>query len=403
MNKKYKMTLYACYLGYVVQGIINNINPILFANYQRSLGITVDKIGILIAVNFVTQIIIDFASVGYVDRIGYRKCMVLANACSVLGLLGVGSFPFWFGDPMLGLTAATILNGIGGGLLEVLVSPIVEAVPTDNKEKSMSMLHSFYCWGCVGFIAVSTLILFVLGTQRWNFLPFVWVLVPFVCGILFCRVPVNRLVEEEERIPVKSLAGQKIFWCLLVLMICAGASEMGMSQWTSYFAEMGLHVNKAVGDLLGACSFCVLMGLARLYYGKSSGDLPIRKFMAGSYVLCIFSYVLTVFAPHPLLGLLGCALCGLSVGVLWPGTFSMAARECRAGGTALFALLALAGDIGCVTGPAAVSRTAGIFPQYGIKAGLLAAVVFPAAGLVLTVCCRESHDPGNHYTSDENR
>lgn len=256
----------------------------------------------------------------------------------------------------------------------------------------MSMLHSFYCWGCVGFIAFSTLILFVLGAQRWRFLPFVWVLVPLVCGILFCRVPVRRLVEEEERIPVKSLAGQKIFWCLLVLMICAGASEMGMSQWTSYFAEMGLHVNKAVGDLLGACSFCVLMGLARLYYGKSSGDMPIRKFMAGSYVLCMFSYGLTVFAPHPLLGLLGCALCGLSVGVLWPGTFSMAARECRAGGTALFALLALAGDIGCVTGPAAVSQAAGIFPQYGIKAGLLIAVIFPTVGLVLTVCCHESRE-----------
>ncbi len=305
MNKKYKMTLYACYLAYVVQGIINNINPILFANYQRSLGITVDKIGILIAVNFVTQIIIDFASVGFVDRIGYRKCMVLANACSVLGLLGVGIFPFWFGDPMLGLTAATVCSGIGGGLLEVLVSPIVEAVPTDNKEKSMSMLHSFYCWGCVGFIAVSTMILFVLGEQGWHYLPFVWVIVPLVCGILFCRVPVRRLVEEEERIPVKSLAGQKIFWCLLVLMICAGASEMGMSQWTSYFAEMGLHVNKAVGDLLGACSFCVLMGLARLYYGKSSGDLPIRKFMAGSYVLCMFSYGLTVFAPPSAAGASG--------------------------------------------------------------------------------------------------
>ena len=387
MDKKYKMTLYACYLAYVVQGIINNINPILFANYQRSLGITLDKIGILIAVNFVTQIIIDFVSVGYVDRIGYRKCMVLANACSVLGLLGVGILPFWFGDPMLGLSVAAILNGIGGGLLEVLVSPIVEAVPTDNKEKSMSMLHSFYCWGCVGFIAVSTLILFILGAQKWYFLPFVWVLVPLVCAILFCRVPICRLVEEEERIPVKSLAGQKIFWCLLVLMICAGASEMGMSQWTSYFAEMGLHVNKAVGDLLGACS----------------GDLPIRKSMAGSYVLCMFSYGLTVFAPHPLLGLLGCALCGLSVGVLWPGTFSIAARECRAGGTALFALLALAGDIGCVTGPAAVSRAAGSFPQYGVKAGLLAAMVFPAAGLLLTVCYRESQEPEKHDTGGGKR
>lgn len=390
MDRRYKMTLYACYLGYIVQGIINNINPILFASYQRSLGITLDRIGLLIAINFITQIIVDLVSVRYVDRIGYRKCMVAANAFSMMGLFGVGMFPKWFQSPLAGLVTATILNGIGGGLLEVLVSPIVEAVPTKNKEKTMSMLHSFYCWGCVGFIAVSTLILLVAGNDKWQILPFVWMAIPLLCGSLFLKVPIRVLVEEEERITVRTLVRQKIFWQLILMMICAGASEMGMSQWTSYFAEMGLQVNKTIGDLLGACSFAFLMGVARLFYGKSAATMPIRGFMAGSYVLCVLSYALAVFSPNPFVGLIGCAFCGLSVGILWPGTFSIAAKECKAGGTALFALLAFAGDVGCGSGPAMVSNVAEYSKGMGLKAGLLAAIVFPVVGFVLTITTQNS-------------
>ncbi|SFR80163.1 MFS transporter [Anaeromicropila populeti] len=382
IRNNYRFTIYACYLGYIVQGIINNVSPILFVTYQNRLGISLDKIGILIAVNFGVQILIDIVAAKYVDKIGYRLSMILAHIFSTIGLIGIGVTPFFFNTPFAGLLTATILNGIGGGLLEVLVSPIVEAAPSEKKDKVMSMLHSFYCWGCVGFIAISTIALRIISQEYWYVLPIVWSAVPILNCILFGFVPIGVLVEDGEQMSFHSLCRKKIFWILIVFMLCAGASEMGMSQWASYFAEIGLGVNKTFGDILGPCFFSFMMGIARLIYGKSDSEINLNHFMAGSCVLCVCSYLLAVFAPIPVLGLIGCGLCGLSVGILWPGTFSIAARECKAGGTTLFALLALAGDIGCISGPELVSIVSGKFPFYGLKAGLLAAVIFPVILLI---------------------
>ncbi len=375
-------TIYACYLGYIVQGIINNINPILFVTYQKRLGISLEMISLLIIMNFGFQILVDLVAAKYVDRIGHRLYMVMAHVCTVLGLFAIGLLPAVLPNPVPALIIGTVLNGMGGGLLEVLVSPIVEAVPGDEKEKAMSLLHSFYCWGCVGFIALSTLLLRMLGSENWFYLPLIWAVLPFINIVAFSKVPILRLVEEDEQLPVRKLFGMKMFWLLVILMLCAGASEMGMSQWASYFAEIGLKVDKTAGDLLGPCFFCILMGIVRTYYGRSEGTMNLHKFIKGSCLLCIVSYLIAVFAPHPVLGLFGCGLCGLSIAILWPGTFSIAARSCKAGGTVLFALLALAGDIGCATGPQLVSMVSGLAPEYGLKAGLLAAIVFPLVLLV---------------------
>lgn len=389
MLKKYSdtNTIYACYIGYVVQAIINNLAPLLFLTFQRSFAISTEQIGLLISINFGTQIIVDFLAAKYVDRIGYRASMVAAHLCSAVGLIGLGVFPFWM-PPYQGLIAAMILNAIGGGLIEVLVSPIVEATPSSQaKETAMSLLHSFYCWGHVAVVLLSTLGFCLLGMEHWYYLPILWSLVPAINIFLFAKVPIRTLVTEEEQISPKKLLFGKSFWLFFALMVCAGASEQAMSQWASLFAEKGLQQSKTVGDLLGPCLFAVLMGTSRMFYGKFGEKIDLRKFMQGSGILCILSYLLAVGMKNPLLALLGCGLCGLSVGIMWPGTFSLAAKYSPQGGTLMFALLALAGDLGCALGPAAVSIVSGWYPVLGIKAGLAAAILFPAL-LTVLLCFR---------------
>lgn len=384
MRKNDTYTIYACYIGYVVQAIINNLAPLLFLTFQKEFGISLELIGLLISINFGTQILVDFAAAKYVDRIGYRPSIIAAHVCSAAGLIGMGVLPLHMSNPYLGLVIAMVCNAVGGGLIEVLVSPIVEAAPSSQaKEAAMSLLHSFYCWGHVGVVVLSTVGFRMLGMERWYYLPVLWSIVPIVNIFLFSRVPIRALVEEDERIPAGRLLSMGSFWLFFALMLCAGASEQGMSQWASLFAEEGLGQSKTVGDLLGPCFFAALMGCSRMLYGKFGERIALRKFMAASALLCIISYLLAVFMRNPLLALMGCGLCGLSVGIMWPGTFSLAAKGCPQGGTLMFALLALAGDMGCAGGPAVVSLVSGFRPEYGIKAGLLAAIVFPCTMLLL--------------------
>lgn len=398
MFKKYTYTIYACYIGYVVQAIINNLAPLLFLTFQRSFQISTEQIGLLISINFGTQILVDFIAAKYVDRIGYRVSVVAAHVFSVVGLIGLGIFPFLL-PPYAGLILAMVFNAIGGGLIEVLISPIVEAAPSSSaKETAMSLLHSFYCWGHVAVVLLSTLGFRLLGMERWYILPILWSVVPACNIFLFARVPIQTLVEEEEQIPAKKLLSMNMFWLFFALMVCAGASEQAMSQWASLFAEKGLNQSKTVGDLLGPCLFAVLMGSSRMFYGKFGEKIDLRKFMLGSGALCIISYLLAVFMKNPLLALLGCALCGLSVGIMWPGTFSLSAKFCPQGGTLMFALLALAGDLGCASGPAVVSVVSGFYPDLGIKAGLAAAIVFPALMILLLVVGRARMKEGTAST-----
>lgn len=388
MKLTYKHTKYACYIGYITQAIINNLAPLLFLTFHRQFGISLAAISGLISVNFCVQIAVDFVSVKFVDRLGYRTCSVMAFAVSVIGMLSLGILPNILPDAYVGLIIATVFNAIGGGLLEVLVSPIIEALPGDEKDSAMSLLHSFYCWGHVGVVLISTLYFNLFGIESWMYLPIIWAVVPLFNLFFFTKVPLCKLVEDDELIPLRQVCKLKIFWLLLLLMICAGASEQAMSQWSSLFAEMGLGVSKTMGDLLGPCAFAVCMGIARVIYGKWGYRMDLKKFIAGSGALCIISYLITVFSPIPVVSLLGCALCGFSVGIMWPGVFSLAGEYCRAGGTAMYALLALGGDVGCSSGPALVGlmsggteagRLRGLLAMTGspLKTGMLFAIVFP--------------------------
>ncbi len=377
LNREYNKTLVACFIGYIVQAIVNNFIPLLFLTFHDSMGIPLTRITMLITFNFVVQLLVDLLSVGFVDRIGYRASMLIAHASAAAGLICLTILPQRLEDPFFGLLAAVTLYALGGGLLEVLVSPIVEACPTDNKEAAMSMLHSFYCWGHVGVVLLSTLFFHVCGISNWRILALLWAVIPICNGLLFWKVPIAPLMEEGEAgLTMRELFTMKSFWILLVMMVCAGASEQAVSQWASAFAELGLGVSKTVGDLAGPMAFAILMGGARAYYGKYGERINLDTFMAGSCMLCILAYLCIVFVPSPVFGLIGCAVTGLSVGIMWPGTFSKASAALRRGGTAMFALLALAGDLGCSGGPTLVGLVSG---RHGddLKAGILAALIFP--------------------------
>lgn len=382
-RQNFKHTIYASYLGYIVQAIVNNLAPLLFLTFQREYAISIEKIGLLITVNFGTQLLVDLVSAKFADRIGYRPLIMAAHFFAAAGLAGMGLFPEFFPNPYIGLVLAVVLYAVGGGLIEVLISPIVEACPTEDKSGNMSLLHSFYCWGQVSVVLLSTLFFKFVGIEHWKVITLLWAVVPAVNFFWFSRVPINTLVEEGQAMPLKKLFTMKLFWIFAVMMVCAGASELAMSQWASAFAEMGLQVDKTVGDLLGPCMFAVLMGISRVFYGKFSDKINLVSFIAGSGILCVISYLIAVFSPVAVLSLAGCALTGLSVGIMWPGTFSLAAEKCPQGGTAMFALFALAGDLGCSSGPGLVGVVSDMFGSE-LKNGLLAAAVFPVI-LVVTI------------------
>lgn len=385
MKNNYKMTMYACFIGYVVQAVVNSFVPLLFVTFQTEYHIPLTQITLLITVNFVIQLVVDLLSAGFVDKIGYRASAIIAHACAGTGIFLLTILPELFSNPFYGILLAVMVYAIGGGLIEVLISPILEACPTDNKESAMSLLHSFYCWGCTGVVLLSTLFFALFGTSHWKILALIWVLLPAANLILFTKVPIYSLHEEgESGMSISELFRVKVFWLLMAMMLCAGASEQAVSQWASTFAEKGLHIQKTVGDLVGPMMFSVLMGLSRLIYGKYGEKLNLDRFMKGSCVLCVASYLCISLVPVPIVGLIGCAICGFSVGIMWPGTFSKASAAIKRGGTILFAMLALAGDLGCSGGPTLVGFVSSAFSG-NLRLGILTAIVFPV--LLLAGLC----------------
>lgn len=373
----YKHTIYSCFTGYIVQAIINNFLPLLFLTFQSSYGIPLSRITFLVTFNFGLQLVIDLVSPAFIDKIGYRISIIIAHVCAGAGLIGLTFLPELLPTPFMGLMACVIIYAVGGGLIEVLISPIVEACPTDNKETAMSLLHSFYCWGHVGVVLISTLFFHFIVIGNWKILSALWAIVPIANIYFFARVPIAPLLGEDEKgMSFGELLGNKLFWVLLMLMVCAGACEQAVSQWASTFAEKGLKVSKTIGDLTGPMLFAVLMGTSRAVYGKYGEKLDLRKFMYFSGILCLASYLLISLSASPIPGLIGCGLCGLSVGILWPGTFSISAARLKRGGTLLFALLALGGDVGCSLGPTVVGMATSHFGD-NLKTGILAAVIFP--------------------------
>ena len=392
MEKNYRPTIYACFVGYVVQAIVNNFAPLLFLTFQRRYGIPLERITLLVSLNFGVQLLVDLLSVKWVDRLGYRASMVLAHGAAALGLVLLAVLPGLLPDPYWGLLVAVVCYALGGGLLEVTVSPVMEACPTENKAGAMSLLHSFYCWGHMAVVLLSTGFFALFGVENWPILALLWALVPLGNLFAFTRVPIAGLLPEGQReMGLPTLLKNGLFWTLFLLMLCAGACEQAVSQWASLFAEEALGVAKTVGDLAGPMFFAGMMGLSRAIYGKLGDRLPLEKCIAVCGIACLGAYLLIAGSPIPALGLLGCGLCGFSVGILWPGTFSMAARALPAGGTALFALLALAGDLGCSGGPTYVGFLSGVL---GLRTGIAWGCVFPVLLLIGLWGKRKFSTPG---------
>lgn len=383
MKFTYKNTLYSCFAGYVVLSIVNSFMPLLFVMFQENYGIPLTQITLLITINFLIQLSIDIASALFVDKIGYRASMLIAHTFAALGLGLLTVLPDMFENAFIGILISVVMYAVGGGLLEVLVSPVAEACPTENKETTMSLLHSFYSWGCVLVILGSAGFFAIAGIENWRYLTLLWMLVPICNGLLFLKVPIYSLHEEGETgMTISELIKEKTFWILMVMMLCAGASEHGVSQWASAFAEQGLGISKTLGDLLGPMSFAIFMGISRVIYGKYGDKMDLDRFMRFSALLCVISYLCIAVVPIPIVELIGCGMAGFAVGIMWPGTFSKASAIMRRGGTVMFALLALAGDLGCSSGPTLAGFVSSAFGN-NLKYGMLSAIVFPAVLLII--------------------
>ena len=381
----YRKTLLACYLGFITQAISANFAPLLFLTFKDTYVIPLEKIALIPMAFFMTQLLIDFAATKFVDRIGYRTCVVCSQVLSAVGLALLAVLPELLPDPFIGILIAVVLYAMGAGLIEVLISPIVEACPFENKAGVMSLLHSFYCWGSVGVILGSTVFFALFGVENWRILAILWAVLPFVNTFNFLKCPIERLTEDGEGMKMGQLFRMPLFWLMALLMVCSGASEISMAQWASAFTESAMGVSKTIGDLAGPCLFAVLMGISRMFYGKMSEKLDLTKTMLGCGALCIVCYLLASLSSSPVLGLMGCALCGISVGIMWPGTLSISAQKCPKGGTVMFALLALAGDLGGSIGPSLVGSVSSM-ADGNLKMGLFVATLFPVlliAGLVV--------------------
>ena len=384
-TKNYQKTLIACYLGFITQAITSNFAPLLFLTFKNSYGISLEMIALIPMVFYMTQLLVDLVAVKFADIIGYRTCVVISQLVSALGLILMAFLPELLPNAFVGIIISVVLYAIGSGLVEVLLSPIVEACPFENKAGVMSLLHSFYCWGAVGVILGSTLFFAVFGIENWKILTMIWAAVPLVNTVNFLSCPIERLVEDGDGMRTGQLLQTPLFLLMILLMICAGASEATMTQWASAFTESALGVSKTIGDLAGPCMFAIFMGITRVFYGKKSEQLNLTKVMLACGSLCVVCYLLAALSPISMIGLIGCALCGLAVGIMWPGTICISSQKCPRGGTAMFAFLALAGDLGAAVGPTMVG---GIADAVGgnLKTGLLFATVFPAimiVGLIL--------------------
>ena len=391
-------TKIACYFGYITQAIVINLAPIFFVIFHDSYGLDNASIGTLILINFVVQILTDVISVRLTARLSMRMCAVLAHVFACTGLVFLGVLPLIIPHTFAALLIATVFYSIGGGLTEVVISPIIDAIPVDEnaggaKAAAMALLHSFYCWGQLAVVLVSTLLLALIGNKLWFILPLLWALIPFFNGIAFARVPFPQFVSNSERTPIRKLLSSRLFITVLVLMVCSGASELTIAQWASMLAEKGLGVSKVVGDILGPCAFALFMGIGRMGYGLFGTKIPLAKSLFASACLCVIGYLMVSLSPIPLVALAGCSVCGISVSLMWPGVLSLCSGRFPKGGAAMFSILAIFGDIGCSAGPwitgivseladtAALSQTSlfnGLDPeQTALKVGVLAAIVFP--------------------------
>ena len=387
MQKNYRKTLMACYLGFITQAICANFAPLLFLTFHKDYQISLGHIALIPTAFFLTQLIVDALCARYVDKIGYRRAIVGSQVTSALGLAGLAVLPEMLGDPFIGVILCVILYAIGSGLMEVLGSPIVEACPFDNKDAVMSLLHSFYCWGTVAVVLLSTVFFAVFGVACWKILACLWAVVPLWNIINFLRCPIEHLVEDGQGMTIRQLCKAPLFWLAVLLMVCSGASELSMAQWASAYAEAALGLSKTLGDLMGPCLFAITMGISRVLYGKYGEKVDLTSFMLGSGALCLVCYLLASMTANPIWGLVGCIACGFSVGIMWPGTLSITSARMPLGGTALFALLAMAGDLGGAFGPSMVGYVTQLASD-DLRAGLQVGCIFPIGLMIGLIIMR---------------
>ena len=387
MQKNYRKTLMACYLGFITQAICANFAPLLFLTFHKDYQISLGHIALIPTAFFLTQLIVDALCARYVDKIGYRRAIVGSQVTSALGLAGLAVLPEMLGDPFIGVILCVILYAIGSGLMEVLGSPIVEACPFDNKDAVMSLLHSFYCWGSVAVVLLSTVFFAVFGVACWKILACLWAVVPLWNIINFLRCPIEHLVEDGQGMTIRQLCKAPLFWLAVLLMVCSGASELSMAQWASAYAEAALGLSKTLGDLMGPCLFAITMGFSRVLYGKFGEKVDLTSFMLGSGALCLVCYLLASMTANPIWGLAGCIACGFSVGIMWPGTLSITSARMPLGGTALFALLAMAGDLGGAFGPSMVGYVTQLAGD-DLRAGLQVGCIFPIGLMIGLIIMR---------------
>ena len=387
MQKNYRKTLMACYLGFITQAICANFAPLLFLTFHKDYQISLGHIALIPTAFFLTQLIVDALCAQYVDKIGYRRAIVGSQVTSALGLAGLAVLPEMLGDPFIGVILCVILYAIGSGLMEVLGSPIVEACPFDNKDAVMSLLHSFYCWGSVAVVLLSTVFFAVFGVACWKILACLWAVVPLWNIINFLRCPIEHLVEDGQGMTIRQLCKAPLFWLAVLLMVCSGASELSMAQWASAYAEAALGLSKTLGDLMGPCLFAITMGISRVLYGKYGEKVELTSFMLGSGALCLVCYLLASMTANPIWGLVGCIACGFSVGIMWPGTLSITSARMPLGGTALFALLAMAGDLGGAFGPSMVGYATQLAGD-DLRAGLQVGCIFPIGLMIGLIIMR---------------
>ncbi|MEG1426796.1 MAG: MFS transporter [Oscillospiraceae bacterium] len=390
----WRSTIFACYRGNFTHAAVNNLSPLFFIIYQDKFGLSYTLLATLILFNFCTQILADLLSVKFVDKIGYRKAALFSQFMAALGLLLLAVLPNILPLPFVGLAVASTVAALGGGVMEVILSPIVDAIPGEAKASAMSLLHSFYCWGQVFVVLATTVILRLIGTDLWFLIPVLWATIPIYNFFSFLKVPLQDTISPEEKTPLRTLFTSKIFIVAMVIMVCAGASELSMCQWSSLFAEKALGVPKVLGDLLGPCLFAVFMGIGRVIFGIYGEKINLFKTLIASAVLCVFCYLGTALFALPVLSLVSCALCGLSVSLMWPGTISCSAAMFPKGGASMFGILAVMGDIGCSVGPALLGAISdgvkdtllipGLSPdQIGLKTGMLSGMIFP---FILLLC-----------------
>ncbi|MCQ2477954.1 MAG: MFS transporter [Clostridia bacterium] len=369
-----KQTKLACYIGYIVQAIINNFLPILFIVFQTNLDLTYEQLGRIVFINFFTQLLSDAVTPSVVKRIGYKGCAVLCHIFVTTGLIMLTVLTGIMSNTYLALIISVVVYAFGSGMIEVVISPIMELLPTENKAKNMAFLHSFYCWGQTFTVAVTTFMVLLLGYGNWRFIPLVWAIVPLFNTVLFLKVTVIEPNEVKGSFSNRNFLSKE-FICFIIFMICAGASEISMASFASVFAQNALGVSKLTGDLLGPCSFAVCMGIGRVLYGAFSDKISIKKALILNNILCVICYLTVAFTNINFLSLVFCALCGFSVSLLWPGTYSLAAKRFGGGNTVMFSIFALCGDIGCSAGPWLLGYIADV--SGSLKKGFAVCTVFP--------------------------